>query len=274
MSKKKESLTEIKLYPEEILIDELIQSRRFPRTPEQLQGLMLSIETHTQLQPILVRRLESGQYQCIAGFGRVEAIERINSLRETTDKEALKVNCYIVEMDDYHAFLSGVSENRDRARSSSIDEAYQIQILEDRFGKTPAEIAFVYGKTEAWVSQRKTLLLLDESGQKRIHFGEMTTDAGYQIAHMEPVSRAIVQEEIAREVEPGEKVRREHVNRAARVVGQTSKRTAKEIKEFLEIQDGPGNKEGVREICKGFLYFAAGEVEEEDFLKILVRWTK
>ena len=131
-------------------------NRQQPRKyfdPEALSDLAESIATHGILQPITVRRLQSGYYQIISGERRWRAA------REAGLSE---VPVLIIEADDKKVMELALIENLQREDLNPLEEAQGYQKLIDTFGLTQEEVAQRVGKSRPAVANALRLLALPE----------------------------------------------------------------------------------------------------------------
>ena len=110
---------------------------------EHLDDLAASIKEKGVIQPLIVRALDNGNFEIVAGERRWRAsqIAKIHSLpvivREFTDVEVLEV---------------AIIENIQRADLNSVEEAAGYRQLMDKFGHTQEKMAEALGKSRSPVS--------------------------------------------------------------------------------------------------------------------------
>lgn len=108
-----------------------------------LEELSASIQSQGIIQPIVVRTLESGRYEIIAGERRWRAAKLAGLKR---------VPCVIKSVDDRSAIAMALIENIQRENLNSIEEAQALNRLQEEFHLTHQQIASVIGKSRATVS--------------------------------------------------------------------------------------------------------------------------
>ena len=152
----------------EIDIERIIPNPDQPRksfTSSGLDGLAGSIRTHGIVQPIVVRSLQDGIFQIVAGERRWRAAQlaglaRIPALvRETREQQALEL---------------ALIENVQREDLNPIDEAQAYQRLLSEFGLTQDELAERVGKRRATVANMLRLLKLPGEVQLWLQDGKLT----------------------------------------------------------------------------------------------------
>lgn len=132
---------------------------------EGLAELAESIKLHGMIQPITVRKLESGYYQIIAGERRWRAA-RMAGLTE------VPVN--IIQADDRLAAELALVENLQRADLNPIEEALGYQQLIDEYGLTQEEAAQSVGKSRPAISNALRLLALPQEVLELVLAGQLT----------------------------------------------------------------------------------------------------
>jgi ParB family chromosome partitioning protein len=135
-------------------IDELTPGKYQPRSQmgeEALRELADSIRTQGVMQPILVRPVEAGRYEIVAGERRWRAA-RMAGLAT--------VPALVKEIADQHALAAALVENIQREDLSPLEEAAGIQRLVQEFGLTHQAIADTLGRSRAAVTNLLRLLEL------------------------------------------------------------------------------------------------------------------
>ena len=130
-----------------------------------LAELAESIASYGILQPITVRRLDSGYYQIIAGERRWRAA-RLAGLKE--------VPVQIIEADDRRAMELALVENLQREDLDPIEEARGYRRLMDDFGLTQEEAAQAVGKSRPAVANSLRLLTLGNEVLSLVASGELS----------------------------------------------------------------------------------------------------
>lgn len=132
---------------------------------EALQQLADSIKKHGIIQPITVRKLDSGFFQIIAGERRWRAA-RLAGLSE--------VPVRILEADDKTAMELALVENLQREDLNPIEEAKGYQTLMQVYGLTQEETAQSVGKSRSAVANALRLLGLVGSVLSMVEEGEIS----------------------------------------------------------------------------------------------------
>ncbi|MEH0085946.1 ParB/RepB/Spo0J family partition protein [Vibrio antiquarius] len=111
--------------------------------PEALEELAASIQSQGIIQPIVVRQVESGQFEIIAGERRWRAARQAGLKR---------VPCLVKKVEDRAAIAMALIENIQREDLNVIEEAQALERLQDEFTLTHQQVAEVIGKSRATVS--------------------------------------------------------------------------------------------------------------------------
>lgn len=131
---------------------------------ESLQLLATSIKSQGIMQPILVRQIEGGAYEIIAGERRWRAAQ-IAGLTE--------VPVLIKEIPDESALIMSLIENIQREDLNPLEEAAGIQRLIDEFAMTHQQAADAVGRSRPAASNLLRLLQLPEAVQDLLTAGEI-----------------------------------------------------------------------------------------------------
>ncbi|MBR2717214.1 MAG: ParB/RepB/Spo0J family partition protein [Oscillospiraceae bacterium] len=160
--------------PELTAADTLPISRVEPRSGQPrtmfdgpaLQELAESISQHGVLQPITVRRLDSGYYQIIAGERRWRAA-RMAGMTE--------IPARIIEADERKVQELALVENLQREDLNPLEEARGYRALMDDFGLTQELVSQSVGKSRPAVANALRLLSLSPEVASLLESGELTT---------------------------------------------------------------------------------------------------
>ena len=120
---------------------------------ERLQDLADSISRHGLIQPVIVRRLENGDYQIIAGERRWRAA-RMSGLAE--------IPVRVIRADDRSVSELALVENLQREDLNPMEEARGYQKLMQDYSLTQEEAAAGVGKSRSAVANSLRLLNLEE----------------------------------------------------------------------------------------------------------------
>jgi len=192
----------------EIAVASLQPGRHQPRTrmdDASLAQLADSVRARGVIQPIVVRPVDGGQYEILAGerrwrAARMAGLERIPAVvREVPDEAALGI---------------GLIENIQREDLNPIEEANGLKRLIDEFKLTHDEVAQAIGRSRAGVTNLLRLLELAAAVQ------EMVQDGRIDMGH----ARALVALPKARQVELAQRIAQQglSVREAERLVQAAS----------------------------------------------------
>lgn len=139
-----------------------------PRTvfdQEALQELSDSLRQYGMIQPITVRKLDSGYYQIIAGERRWRAA-RIAELKE--------VPVRVIEADDKRAMELALVENLQREDLNPIEEAKGYRKLIEEYGMTQEDASQSIGKSRSAIANSMRLLNLTPPVMAMVEDGDIS----------------------------------------------------------------------------------------------------
>ena len=155
--------------------------------PDALADLADSIREHGIIQPLTVRKLQSGYYQIIAGERRWRAA-RMAGLTQ--------VPAIIIEADDRKAMELAMIENLQREDLNPIEEAEGYQVLMQNYNMTQEEAAGRVGKSRSAVANALRLLKLTPSVRAMVEDSRLS---GGHARTLLPLSAAL-QEDVAHQI--------------------------------------------------------------------------
>lgn len=135
-----------------------------------IRELADSIEEHGLLQPILVRPMENGMYQIVAGERRWRACKMLG----WSDKE---VPVIIRELDDLQTAQIALIENLQREDLNPVDEALAYSELIEKYKMTQESVARIVGKARASVTNSMRILKLPKPILDLVRDGELSQGA-------------------------------------------------------------------------------------------------
>lgn len=131
----------------------------------ELEDLSKSIRDKGLLQPIVVRPLDHGDYEIVAGERRWRAAQRAGIhdvpvlIRELTDGEALEI---------------ALVENIQRSDLNPLEEARAYALLIEQFTYTQQQLADSIGKSRSHIANTLRLMNLPETVRQQIEQGHLT----------------------------------------------------------------------------------------------------
>ncbi|MBE3591492.1 MAG: ParB/RepB/Spo0J family partition protein [Thermoanaerobacter sp.] len=131
---------------------------------ESLKELAESIKQHGVIQPIIVRKVDSG-YQIVAGERRWRAA-KIAGLSE--------IPAIVKNFDDLQVMEIALIENLQREDLNPIEEAKAYKALIEQFNLTQEEISKKIGKSRSVIANSIRLLNLDDRVQEMLVKGDIT----------------------------------------------------------------------------------------------------
>ncbi len=153
----------------ELRLSQIVPNREQPRkkfADDALRELSESIKEHGVIQPLLVRPLDDGSYQIVAGERRWRA-SRLAGLE--------KVPVVIKQLEDAEVQAIALIENLQREDLNPIEEALGYKMLMESYGLTQEQVALKIGKSRSAVANALRLLGLSKEEQDALVAGEITS---------------------------------------------------------------------------------------------------
>lgn len=149
---------------------------------EALQTLADSIKRYGLIQPITVRKIESGFYQIIAGERRWRA-SKLAGISE--------VPVRIIEADDKTTAELALVENLQREDLNPVEEAKGYKSLIDEFGLTQEDVATSVGKSRPAIANSMRLLNLSEKVLSLVEKGDLSAGHARAIVSVSDADRQL-----------------------------------------------------------------------------------
>lgn len=129
-----------------VSLEQIEPSRRNPRRNlGHLDELAASLREHGLLQPIVLREIEHGRYEIVAGHRRTAAAR---------DLGWTEISAVLRTADEDQAFLLMLIENLQRDDLSSREEAAALEVLVRERGWSTRQVAEAVKRSPAYVSKR------------------------------------------------------------------------------------------------------------------------
>jgi len=214
--------TELKELP----VEKISKGEYQPRLsidPDALQDLAESIKAQGVVQPVVVRRLDSGQYELIAGERRWRA-SQIAGLHT--------IPAIIREIPDQAAAAMSLIENIQREDLNPLEEALAMSRLIADFGLTHQQTADSVGRSRAAVTNLLRLIDLEEKTK------ELLDSRQLDMGHARALLALSGQEQIetALKVAKNELSVRETEKLVKKITAGSDKAVKKPAKKALEVQ--------------------------------------
>lgn len=132
---------------------------------ESLSDLVLSIQRKGVLQPLLIRQIQNGRFEIIAGERRWRAAK----IAKLTNVPATIIAC-----NDQEALEIGLIENLQRHDLNAMEESEAIKRLQDEFNLTQEQIASSIGKSRSYVANILRLNTLSPDIKKLIRENKLS----------------------------------------------------------------------------------------------------
>jgi len=174
-------------------VDRITSNPEQPRLafdPTSLEELAASIREHGVLQPILVRPLDAGEYQLIAGERRWRA-SKIAGL-ET-------IPALVEEIDDDTAMEISIIENLQREDLSPLDEAAMYDRMVREHGYSVRRLAQKLGKDKGYLENRLRLADAPDEIRELVSLRKDTLSHAYELLKVDdPKKRKRLAGQVAR----------------------------------------------------------------------------
>lgn len=251
------------VHPSMILVDHKFNGRVKAHDDESVQKLADSIAEHGQQQPVVIRPLNGHpdyKFQLVSGYRRHAAVSLLNKSRNNKDQAFLL--CVKSSVNEDEAFIANLIENIERKNTTVIDDVHNMRRLKEEKGYTNNDLAKLYGKTSARISQLYKLLELDDETQMLVHDGKLKVSHAIRLTEIPPKERKNALKDALKEGGEGfdgEKLT-EKVSKARAERGQNTNRTMKQAKDYFFAMS---EKEGdVGTLCEKILGFLNGTSTE------------
>ena len=175
----------------DVPVSEIRAGRYQPRTKmdeESLADLAASIREQGVLSPILVRPLESGGYEVLAGERRLRAA-KIAGLEE--------VPVIVKDVRDEDALVIGLIENIQRENLNPIEEAQGLQRLIDEFSFTHEAAAKAVGRSRPAASNLLRLLALADEVKNMVMAGDLEMGHARALLGLEGAEQVAAAKQVA-----------------------------------------------------------------------------
>lgn len=159
---------ELRELPVELVVPNPSQPRRH-FDEEGLQELAISMGEHGVLQPVLVRPLQDGCYELVAGERRWRAAKLVGL--ET-------IPALVRTREDAEALAAALVENMARQDLNPVEEARALAELVENFGLNYARVGLITGLGQPKVAKRMLLLKLSEEILGFLERGELSRGHG------------------------------------------------------------------------------------------------
>lgn len=149
-------------------LSDIEPNRNQPRTDfdeSLIANLADSIREHGLLQPILVRPVEGGTFQIVAGERRWRACRMLGML---------EVPVVIREFDDMQTAQVALIENLQRENLNPLEEAHGYRDLMDKYGMTQDAVSKIVGKSRSAIANSLRMLKLPHEIQELLRNGDIT----------------------------------------------------------------------------------------------------
>ena len=149
-------------------IERLIANPNQPRRnfeQSELENLAASVREKGILQPLIVRSVDGGKYEIVAGERRWRAAQMA---------QVHQIPVLVRDFDDAEMLEVAIIENIQRADLNAMEEAAGFRQLMDSFGHTQEKLASALGKSRSHIANLLRLLTLPADVQGLLRDGKLS----------------------------------------------------------------------------------------------------
>ena len=241
--------------------------------------LVQSISQFGQLESVGVVRVKPHNTLKLAyGFGRYEAIKRINE--SLLDDQKMKIRVTVFDGNDHDVFVRNLAENAHRNNLTHMDYALAIRKMGELYNQSDTQISNFFGRTTSWLSQHRLLISLDHTVQGKLHAGEISFSDALSLtkvslekqreivaaAENEDAAEAKKEDSPAEEpIVPAVKKEKASIKKLVKgVTGGKTKRTMGEMNQFFQIMIGsPVISEKLQQLAQVMMAIMSGELDSD-----------
>ena len=144
--------------------------------PEFMEDLSKSMDDIGQLDDVIVRRNEEGDYELISGSQRLTAAKNLNWE---------EIDAKVIDVSEQEAAILALESNIMRRGLKEIEEGKAIQKMMDKYELTQNQIAERLRRSQSWVSRRLSLALeVIKEVQNAIMQGEISVEQAVIIGQL------------------------------------------------------------------------------------------
>ncbi|TDT44059.1 chromosome segregation DNA-binding protein [Halospina denitrificans] len=225
----------------ELPLDLIHRGRYQPRRDmdeEALQELSDSIKQQGVMQPVVVRPLDNGEYELVAGERRWRATQMAGLER---------IPALIRQVPDEAAIALGLVENIQRENLNPIEEAGAFYRLQEEFGLTQQQVADAVGKSRTTITNLLRLMGLTEEVRVMLEHGDLEMGhgralLGLPVEQQAPVARQVVSKSLS--VRQTEALVRKALE--AGNTGEKAQQVKREDPDIRHLQDRLADRLGAR----------------------------
>jgi ParB family chromosome partitioning protein len=204
--------------------------KRIVVSEHEVDEIAESIRSNTQIEPIVVRRLDDGGYELISGFMRLNALKRLGC--ETVEAK-------IIECSDEEALTISLDENLKRSNMHPFDIARKIEYMHRSLGLSVREIGRRLGRDASWVSMMLAIGSLCDEAKEILAPRIKDIPTLYEVSKLRDSRDQVLASRIIAEHGLG---RREASCLVKEIMEKGSEAVEREYERFLEESKAMGEK--------------------------------
>lgn len=163
------------------LIDDPEKPLRADLSPESVEDLVISIRQVGIIEPLVVKP-KGDRFEIIAGHRRLVA---------STIADLAEVPCYILNVDDEQKEFIKIHENLYRAEVSPSDQAEHFAYLISHHKLSPAKIAQLTHKSDAYVNDRLNILNYPQELSEALNKGDINFSVAREFYRLKDKEKTI-----------------------------------------------------------------------------------
>ena len=255
-----------------IPIGNIVPNKYQPRTvfdDSKIEELARTIRTHGIIQPIVLREIESGHYEIIAGERRFRAMSKL----EWTEVPAIVRN-----LSDKETASVALIENLQREELTAIEEALAYQQLIELHELTQEALAQRLGKGQSTVANKIRLLKLPQQVQDAILTKELSERHARALMKVkdEPLQLELLSQAISEQLSV--KQLEERITALQQKTVETDKKTPSKPRRKMINKDVRialnTLKQSLTMISKSGIDFETQEEDQDDYYQVVIKIPK
>lgn len=255
-----------------IPIGNIVPNKYQPRTvfdDSKIEELARTIRTHGIIQPIVLREIESGHYEIIAGERRFRAMSKL----EWTEVPAIVRN-----LSDKETASVALIENLQREELTAIEEALAYQQLIELHELTQEALAQRLGKGQSTVANKIRLLKLPQQVQDAILTKELSERHARALMKVkdEPLQLELLSQAISEQLSV--KQLEERIAALQEKTVETDKKTPPKPRRKMVNKDVRialnTLKQSLTMISKSGIDFETQEEDQDDYYQVVIKIPK
>lgn len=153
------------------------------------EKMVANIRTYGVQEPVICMRAADGVHPVVDGRRRVLHAREANKQLKAAGEEIMKVPVVLKKLDDATAMGLGVSLNEIRKEDTMAVKAAKAKRLSEQFGRSPAEIAVMFGVSQVSVYSWLKLSDAVPAVMAAVEEGKLSASAASKLAALPPAEQ-------------------------------------------------------------------------------------